>query len=94
MAEHGNYKAMHEAAVAGDLELVEFYVRSGVDVDYIHPEFMTTALVSTILNGHEKVANFLLDSGADPRLVSPLDELDPRQAAEQVGLKTLSDRLS
>lgn len=81
----GNWKEMFQAACDGDLALVQFHVESGVDVDYIHPEFMSTALVASILRQHEEVARYLLEAGADPDLLSPLDALTPREAAATSG---------
>lgn len=83
--EHGDWKSFHEAAVEGDLDLVAFYVRQGVDVNYAHPEFMTNALVSAILAGNEPIAIYLLDHGADPLLISPLDEMNALEAATKLG---------
>ena len=89
----GNWKEMFDAAVAGDLALVEYHVESGVDVDYAHPEFLSTPLVACILAGQEQVARYLLGAGADPRLHSEFDGLTPVQAARQAGLATLEARL-
>jgi len=38
----GNWKEMFAAAEAGDLDLVEYHVSRGVDVNYAHPEFLST----------------------------------------------------
>lgn len=84
---------MFGAAVDGDVELVRFYLEQGVDVDYSHPEFQETALVASILAGHELVAHLLLDHGADPHLESIADRLTPAQAARQVAMSGVSDRI-
>lgn len=91
--EHGAYKDFHEAATSGHLDVVKYYVQSGVDIDYIHPEFISTALVSSILAGQEEVALYLLEHGADPELTSPLDELTPMEAAHQAGMLRVQERL-
>lgn len=92
--EHGSYKSFFEAVAAGDLELVRGFVRNGVDVNFIHPEFQATPLVTAIVNRHEDVALFLLDQGADPNQLSPIDELDPSEATEQVRLDRVHERLA
>ncbi|MFA7265870.1 MAG: ankyrin repeat domain-containing protein [Candidatus Nanopelagicales bacterium] len=92
--EHGNWKSMYEAACAGDLELVRYYVESGVDVNYVHPEFMSTALVSCILADQAEVAIYLLDNSADPLLRSPWEEMNPVEAAAQRDLPDVSARLA
>jgi ankyrin repeat protein len=90
----GNWKEFYRAAVDGDLELVRYHVTSGVDVDYAHPEFMSTALVGCILAGQQQVAEYLLDNGADPQLMSDLDGVTPVDAAEQMGMQELHRRMT
>ena len=84
---------MFSAATAGDLELVEYHVDRGVDVDYVHPEILGTALVSSILAKKEAVALYLLDSGADPNLISDFEGLSPLAAARQAGLESVESKL-
>ncbi|MGM9514743.1 ankyrin repeat domain-containing protein [Roseateles sp. DB2] len=89
----GNWKEMFNAAVEGDLGLVEYHVKSGVDVNYAHPEFLSTPLVAAILAGQEPVARYLLMSGANPNLPSEFDGATPMQAARRAGLSTLEEEL-
>jgi uncharacterized protein len=89
----GDWKDMFLAACHGDLELVRYHVENGVDVDYAHPEFQSTALVGSILAGHPDVAHLLLDHGADPLLESPLEGQTPAQAAHGAGMPELVARL-
>jgi len=44
----GDWKAMFKAVQENDLELVRFYLRSGVDPNYQHPEFMALPLFCLI----------------------------------------------
>ena len=89
----GNWKEMFNAACSGDLALVEYHVRAGIDMDYAHPEFLSTPLVACILAGQVQVALFLLERGANPQLWSEFDGLTPLQAARQAGLAEVEDRL-
>ncbi|HRD99522.1 MAG TPA: ankyrin repeat domain-containing protein [Rubrivivax sp.] len=89
----GDWKELFNAGCAGDLALVAYHVRCGVDVNYAHPEFLSTPLVAAILAGQEAVALFLLDHGAMPDLGSELDGLTPMQAARKAGLARVEDRL-
>ena len=89
----GNWKEMFNAACEGDLELVRYHVRNGVDVDYAHPEFLATPLVACTLAGREHVALYLLEAGANPHLHSEFDGLTPLQAALQARLPTLEAQL-
>ena len=91
---HGDYKDLFRAACAGHLALVEHHLDQGIDVDFIHPELQSTALVAAIEEGRTDVALLLLDRGADPALRSPLEGLTPLEAARAAGLTTVVERLS
>ena len=64
----GNWKAMFKASQEGDLDLVKYYLDAGIDPNYQHPEFLTTALIESIRCGHLAVAQYLLEHNADPGL--------------------------
>ena len=89
----GDWKEMFLAACNGDVDLVRYYLGNGVDVDYAHPEFQSTALVAAILAGREPVAHLLLDHGANPHLVSPLEQMTPLQAARNARMAGVESRL-
>lgn len=89
----GNWKECFNAGCDGDLALVEYHVKGGVDLNYAHPEFLTTPLVGAILAGQEQVALYLLAHGAWPDLVSELDGLTPMQAAHRMRLDRVVQRL-
>lgn len=89
----GNWKELFKAGCEGDLALVEYHVKCGVDVNYAHPEFLSTPLVGAILAGQEAVALYLLEHGALADLPSEFDGLTPVQAARQAGLARVEDRL-
>ncbi len=81
----GDWKDLYQAAVDGDLALVQHHISEGVDPNYQHPEILRTPLVASLVEGHLEVARYLLAHGADPSLVSELDNLAPLQAARQHG---------
>jgi ankyrin repeat protein len=89
----GNWKELFNAGCEGDLALVEYHVKAGVDINFAHPEFLSTPLVAAILAGQEEVALYLLDQGAMPLLPSESDGVTPVQAARQAGLRAVEDRL-
>jgi uncharacterized protein len=89
----GDWKDMFRAACSGDIERVRYHLENGVDVDYAHPEFQSTALVACILAGQRAVAHLMLDHGADPFLISEFEGQTPVQAAHQAGLADLEARL-
>ena len=89
----GDWKDMFLAACDGDSELVRFHLANGVDVDFVHPEFQSTVLVASIHARREDVVHLLLDHGADVSMRSELEGQTPLQAAQQVGLTGVADRL-
>lgn len=89
----GNWKEMFNAGCEGDLALVQYHVKAGVDVNYAHPEFLSTPLVAAILARQPDVALYLLAHGAIPDLPSEFDGMTPMQAAVKTGLDTVADRL-
>jgi ankyrin repeat protein len=91
---HGDYKAFFAAACAGDVARVEHHLDAGVDVDFIHAELQSTALVAAIEERREAVALLLLDRGASPTLRSPLEGITPLEAARAARLERVVDRLS
>ena len=81
----GDWKALFKAPQEGDLELVQYYIRLGVDINYQHPEVMTTALIESIRSGHFWIANCLLKNGADPKLKEVFGGETPLSLAELKG---------
>lgn len=91
---HGDYKAFFAAACAGDVELVRHHLDAGVDIDFVHAELQSTALVAAIEEKRADVALLLLDRGASPTLLSPLEGMTPLQAARAAGLAAVVARLT
>ena len=89
----GNWKELYQASTEGNLDLVRYHIREGVDPNYQHPEILMTPLVAAILNGHLHVVLFLLEKGADPGLESYFDNLTPLQAAKKMKNKELINTL-
>ncbi len=89
----GDWKELFAAACEGDIELVRYHAKNGVDLDYAHPEFLSTPLVACILAGQGAAAHLLLDEGANPLLHSEFDALTPVQAARRAGLADVEARL-
>ena len=69
------------------------HILAGVDPDYQHPEVMCTPLVASLVQGHDAVAQFLLEHGASAHLRSEFDGLTPLQAARQHGRAQLEQQL-
>lgn len=64
----GDWKELFAAAQKGDLELVKYHIKMGVNPNYQHPEFMCTPLIESIQHEQFEVAKFLLENGADPSI--------------------------
>ena len=79
----GNWKDMFQACQTGDLGLVEYYLRIGVDINYQHPEFMASALVESIRFNHLNITKLLLDNGADPFIKEVWGGDTPMSVAEE-----------
>ena len=47
---------------------MRYHVEYGVDVNYQHPEFLTTPLIASIERGQHLITEYLLKHGADPHL--------------------------
>lgn len=77
----GNWKEMFHASEKGDLELVRFHLKMGVDPDYQHPEYMTSALLESIRKGHLEIAKLLLEKGANPKIIKDFGTETPMSIA-------------
>ncbi len=89
----GDWKEMFKAACEGDLALLQYHVQAGVDVNYAHPEFLSTPLVASILARQPAAALYLLAHGADPQLPSEFDAMGPALAAQRMGLTEVQAQL-
>ena len=78
----GNWKGMFKAVQDGDLELVKYYLRIGIDPNYQHPEFMASAVVESIRFDHLSILKALLDHGADPTIKEVLGGDTPMSVAK------------
>ena len=77
----GDWKEMILAVEKGDLALVEYHIRTGVDPNYQHPEFLTAPLLESIRFGQLEIARFLLENGADPNIKEIFDASTPLSIA-------------
>ena len=62
----GDWKEMLVAVQMGNIDLVKYHISEGIDVNYEHPELMTTALIESIQFNQLEIARLLLEHGADP----------------------------
>lgn len=64
----GDWKAMFKGIQQNDIELVRFYLRTGIDPNYQHPEYMALPLAESIRYNNIEITELLLRNGADPRI--------------------------
>lgn len=86
----GDWKAMFKAIQENDIDLVEYYLRAGIDPNYQHPEYMALPLAESIRYAHLEVAKLLLENGADPNLIEMESAKTPLEIAEQKGLQLIT----
>jgi ankyrin repeat protein len=81
----GDWKDLYHAAMTGNLALVQYHLHDRVNPNYQHPEVLCTPLVASLIYGHAEVTRLLLEHGADPNLLSEMDNMTPLQAARRHG---------
>jgi len=61
----GDWKEMFHAAQKGDLELVKYHIKTGIDLNYQHPEYLTSVLIEAAGLGQTEIVKYLLENGAN-----------------------------
>ena len=64
----GNWKEMFTAVQTGDLALVEYYLKLGIDPNYQHPEYLAAPLVESIRFNQLEIAKLIIENGGDPNI--------------------------
>lgn len=90
----GDWKEMFRAIQFGDLELVRYYLRMGIDPNYQHPEFLVSPLVESIRYDQLEIAKMLLDHGADPKIVEINGKDTPMKVAKSLKNKQAIELLN
>lgn len=85
----GDWKELFTSAQNGDLELVKYHTEMGVDINYQHPEFLTTPLQGAVEKEQYEIAKYLLDNGADPLLKEHFGHHTPLSMAKFLKNKKL-----
>jgi uncharacterized protein len=79
----GEWKDLYYAIQKNDIGLVHYYVKQGVDINYQHPEIMTSLLIESIRQANYEIVKFLLENGADPSLGEDFGDDTPLSLAEK-----------
>ena len=83
----GDWKDLLYACQNGDLELVKYHIKGGVNPNYQHPELLTTPLIASIENANADITKFLLENGADPHLKAGFSTDTPMLVAKRLSNK-------
>lgn len=90
----GDWKEMFRGVETNDFELVKYYLAQGIDINYQHPEFLTSALVESIRKGHNKMMKFLLENGALPHIKEAESNKSPMVIAKELRSQYAVDLLN
>jgi uncharacterized protein len=82
---HGNWKDMFKAVQENDVELIDFYIRQGIDLNYQHPEYMTSPLIESVRCNHLEITKLLLANGALPEIKEVYSNKSAVEIANDLG---------
>ena len=80
----GDWKAMFRGIQENDVELVKYYLRSGIDPNYQHPEYMALPLAESIRYNNLEIAEALLQNGAQPLII----EMESKVTSWEIAKRT------
>ena len=89
----GNWKDMFNAIQEGDIALVDYYLKIGVDPNYQHPEFLASPLVESIRFNQLAIARLILENGGDPTIKEVFGGDTPLSVAKALKNKQAIDLL-
>ena len=69
--------------------MLKYYLEIGIDINYQHPELLTTPLIEAITYQHEEIVAYLLAQGADPTLKAGFSNDTPLRVAKRIGNKRI-----
>lgn len=78
----GDWKEMFRAIQSGDINLVEYYLKIGIDPNYQHPEFLASPLLESIRFDQFEITKLLLENDADPEIKEIESDETPLSVAQ------------
>ena len=90
----GDWKGMFKAIQENDFELVKFYLKTDIDPNYQHPEFMALPLAESIRYNHIEITELLLSNGAKPLLIEMETGITPLEIAKKMQNQKAIDLLN
>ncbi len=91
---HGDWKDMFRGVQSNDFELVKYYIRMGIDLNYQHPEFLTSPLIEAIRDKNLAMMTLLLENGALADTCEVASEKSPMTIAKELGNQEVIEKLS
>jgi uncharacterized protein len=79
----GDWKEMFRGVEENDFDLVRYYISTGIDLNYQHPEFLTSALIESINRNHLEMMVFLIENGAKPDVKEAFSFKSPMTIAKE-----------
>ncbi|HMQ05774.1 MAG TPA: zinc-binding dehydrogenase [Saprospiraceae bacterium] len=86
---HGDWKDMFRGIQNNDILLVKYYIRLNMDLNYQHPEIMTSPLIEAIRCGHSDMVRLLLEHGASTQIKEMGTLKSPLTIAKEGGNKDI-----
>jgi uncharacterized protein len=87
----GDWKDMFYGVETNNFDLVKYYISKNIDLNYQHPEFLTSPLIESIQRNHIDMMLLLLENGAKPDLKEAFSYKSPIEIAKNLkNLKALS----
>jgi uncharacterized protein len=80
----GDWKEMFLGVETNDFDLVRYHISNKIDLNYQHPEFLTSALIESINRNHLEMMGFLLENGALPDLKEVFSNKSPMTIAKEL----------
>lgn len=90
----GDWKEMFGAVQTGDINLVAYYLKIGIDPNFQHPEFMASALVESIRFNQLEIAALLLAKGAHPKIKEDFGGDTPLKVAKALNNEKAIDLIN
>lgn len=90
----GDWKQMFKGIQQNDFELVSYYLKTGIDPNYQHPEYMALPLSECIRYKNIAIAELLLLNGADPTITEMESGVSPIKLASQLENKQMVELLN
>jgi len=90
---HGDWKALFYSVESNDIQLVQYYLKMGIDINYQHPEFMTSPFFESIRCGHIEIVELFLQNDADLNTIEMESGKKPMDIAIKIGQKDIIEMI-